>query len=124
MPDGSGRRYDIMKKTTKAKVINHPTVSIEELKKNGKKVSKKTKATGVKQRVIAILKTNSKRGIALTQRQIGEALNNEVREQHINNIVRSLEQVGDIDRFEKSVMCDDGIRRDLMFNFWTGNSKK
>jgi len=100
------------------KVIVHPTMTIKELKKNGKKVDKKSRTTGVKQRVIDLLKVNAGNGIALTQRQIRESLNNEVREQHINNILHSLLKDEKIIRFEHSVVCDDGIRRDLMFNSW------
>ena len=105
-------------KTKTSKIIVHPTVTIKDLKKNGKKLDKKSRTSGVKARVIEILKTNTSNGIALTQRQIREALNNEVREQHINNILHSLMKDNKIERFEKSVVCEDNIRRDLMFNCW------
>ena len=109
------------KKTNKLKidsVINHPTITIADLKKRGKKVDKKSRTNGVKARVIDILKTNTAKGIGLTQRQIKTALNDEVREQHINNILQSLKTQNKIDRYERSIVCNDGVRRDLMVNVW------
>ena len=109
----------MVKKKTE-NVITHPVITIDELRKNGKKVDKKTKNTGVKQRVINILKKNSDKGLPMTQRMIKTALNDEVREQHINHILHQLRESGRLERFEKSVVGDDGIRRDLIYNYYIG----
>ena len=102
------------------KVITHPVMTISELRKNAQKLDKKSHSGTVKPRIIELLKSNSKNDIGLTQRQIRDNLNNEVREQHINNVLHALLKDGKIERYKASTICDDGIVRDLMYNVWIG----
>jgi len=101
-------------------VVNHPIRTIDELLKSGNEIEKKSKENGVKQRVINILKTNTSNNIAMTTKMIRKSLNYEVREQHVNTILNNLRKDKLTKRFEESVVCDDGVRRDLIYNIWIG----
>ena len=109
-----------MKKKQQTNIIKHPIISESEMRKSGTKIDKKTKTNNVKTRVVEILKSNAKNKIPMTQRMICEALHNEVREQHVNNILHALNRDGFIERFEVSKVCEDGIRRDLIYNIYIG----
>lgn len=95
--------------------IEHPVLTLEQLEKNGKQVSKKTK-TFARDRVLEILKNNKGKG--LTQRQIIEAMpeNARLREQHVNNILRDLEEKGEIKRFEVPTQSERGHMKTLIYN--------
>ena len=99
-------------------VITHPVMTVKELRKNAQKLDKKDHSGTVKPRIIELLKSNSE--IGMTQRQIKAAMDGNVREQHINNVLHALLKDNKIERFKASTICDDGIVRDLMYNVWIG----
>ena len=103
-----------MKKSREDEQIEHPTIDMKDLIKNGKEVSVKTKSYS-KDRILEILKNNYPNG--LTQRQILESMSDKpLREQHVNNILRRLKDEDKIRRFEVSTQTEKGNMKTLIYN--------
>ena len=95
--------------------IVHPHIDLKTLKEKGTKVSKKPKSYA-KDRVVKLLIANKD---GLTQGTIHTLTG--MREQHINNIVRKLEEKGDIDRYMIKTQVG-GKLKELIYNVFVGNA--
>jgi len=95
--------------------ITHPTIDVETLRKQGKRVDKKSRQYS-KNRVLEILERNYPNG--LTQRQIVESMEEKtrLREQHVNNILHKLNDEGKIERFELPTQTKSGSVKLLIYN--------
>ena len=110
----SAGKKNVESKQTKEQ-IEHPVLTLKQLEKSGKLVSKKTK-TFARDRVLKILENN--KDIGMTQRMIIEAMpeNARLREQHVNNILRKCEEKGEIKRYEVPTQSEKGHMKTLIYN--------
>ena len=97
--------------------IVHPHIDLETLKSKGVKVSKKPKSYA-KDRIVKLLIANPD---GLTQGTIHTLTG--MREQHINNIVRKLEETGDIERYMIKTQVG-GKLKELIYNVFVGSPDK
>ena len=97
--------------------IVHPHIDLKTLKSKGLKVSKKPKSYA-KDRIVKLLIANPD---GLTQGTIHTLTG--MREQHINNIVRKLEETGDIERYMIKTQVG-GKLKELIYNVFVGSPDK